>query len=356
MSPASPWVLAVPDGATEPIRDGAPTSLESTHLATWRWLATCGAVLRARTIPAGLAAGTEVGLPTLLGLRLDRPPSRGRIDAAAAGVDVAGHEAAWRLDADPPQPLPPEAVAAVAAALAPLRARVHPLARHRLLLVGPAEWGDAPAGPHQGGTAAPAGPWRQVADAASAALRRAGVDAAACPWGTAAGVDVDLPGTYGRPVRMISSGGAGPGLARSLGAELVSTDLAEAADVVAAAGDELIVVHDVAPDHAAHARDANAKAAALERFDTGVLAPMVAALRRRGNGSLVVAPDHGCDPATGVHDAEPVPATVWAPSATAPHDDAPVPTERGTAALRPVAGHRLLGEPLRGLRGRKAAA
>ncbi len=78
------------------------------------------------------------------------------------------------------------------------------------------------------------------------------------------------------------------------------------------------------PDDAAHARDRAGKVAALERVDA--LAGRLAAQA----DLLVVCPDHGCDPATGAHTADPVPALVWRPGGTG----APAGySERAVAAL-----------------------
>jgi 2,3-bisphosphoglycerate-independent phosphoglycerate mutase len=75
-----------------------------------------------------------------------------------------------------------------------------------------------------------------------------------------------------------------------------------------------VVVHVGAPDEAAHARDADAKVAAIERADRELLAPLADAVRAAG-GTLRVCPDHGCDPRTGRHDADPVPCLTWPASA-----------------------------------------
>ncbi len=342
-------MLVVPDGAAEPLRGDVPTSLERAPTPVWDGLAAEGRALAVRTIPRRLPPGTEVGLPTLLGVALGGSPARGRIEAAAAGIDLAADQAAWRLDAHPPQPLSPAAVTAVDDALRPLGAAAHPLAGHRMLLVGPADWGDAPPGPHQ--SDAPLadvadGVWARVAETAAAALDEAGIEVTAWPWGRAGTVDElpDLPARDGRIRQVVSGGGAAPGLARLLGCELVGTDPADAAKVVAAAEDgAIVVVHDPRPDDAGHARDRDAKIEALAAFDAEVLAGVADAARDRG-ATLIVCPDHGCDPTTGRHSAEPVPAALWRPGQTNPASVRTV-TERGVAGLGPVPGEQLLADP-----------
>lgn len=290
-------VLVVPDGAAEPVRAGLPTSLETARTPTLDRLAAGATLRRVRTIPPGLPAGTEVGLPALLGARLSVPPSRGLVEAAAAGIVVPAGQAAWRLDLRPGRTPGDAQVAALEAAVAPLGAFVHRLRAHRLLLVGPVSWGDGPPGPHQTARCladVAVGPFAAVVEATG------GV---AWPWGTIG----DAPPPLARTIFAARPSGAALGLARLLGCTVVNQSPAQV--IGAAAAGSVVLVHDPAPDDAAHARDRPAKIAAIERFDAA-LAPVVAALERRG-GRLLVCPDHGCDPATGRHDATPVPALTW---------------------------------------------
>jgi 2,3-bisphosphoglycerate-independent phosphoglycerate mutase len=85
---------------------------------------------------------------------------------------------------------------------------------------------------------------------------------------------------------------------------------ADAALAALAAGAPRVVVHVGGADEAAHVLDAAGKVAFLERADRELIAPLAAALR---HGTLRVCPDHGCDPATGAHDADPVPHLTWRP-------------------------------------------
>jgi len=315
-------VLLVPDGAAEPVRDG-PTSLEQPRTPALDRLAGEGRLARVRTIPPGTAPGTEVGVPALLGLA---PVARGRLEAAAHGVEVGGDEGAWRLDVLPGADLAEDDLDRLAAALGELGGRVTRLRGAALLLVGPAWWGDAPPGPHQ--TDRPLrelaiGPFGAVAKAARTALR----DRLAWPWG-------DLgapPAPAGTPLAVVTPRpGAVAGLARLLGAE-------PRADVPDPLPEGLVLVHVPDPDDAAHARDRGAKIAALERVDA-----LADALAARAD-LLVVCPDHGCDPATGAHSADPVPALVWrradatrrpgTPPSPAPAGSRPATGPTGAAAV-----------------------
>jgi len=345
----APTVLVVPDGASEPLRGDTATSLELAATPVWDRLAAQGRALAVATVPRRLPPGTEVGLPMLLGVSVSMAPARGRIEAAAAGVELAAGQAAWRVDAHPPRTLPAAAVAAVHQAVAPWGGAVYALTGHRMLLVGPAQWGDAPSGPHQADAELAdiaGGVWRELAQACSAALGRAGVDAAAWPWGRAGGADElpDLPARDGRPRQVVSGGGAAPGLARLLGCELMAAEPADAAKVVMAApAAAVVVVHDPRPDEAAHARDAGAKIDALATFDREVLAGVADAAADRG-ARLIVCPDHGCDPATGRHTADPVPAVVWR-AGQGGLASVRTATERGVAGMGPVPGGQLMTDP-----------
>lgn len=338
-------VLVVPDGAADPL--GAdPTCLEAARTPQLDRLAEHGVLRRLTTIPPGLLAGTEVGLPALLGVAAGTPPARGRLEAAAAGVALAAGESAWRLDLVPPSDATPDDVACLGRALAPLGARVHLLRGHRMLLVGPAAWGHAPPGPHQTDRElqeVATGPFAAVVEAAHAALQGRQV----WPWGAGSGPAVwpHLPTTTGRSVVMLTSGGAAAGVGTLLGARVVRTT--HPADHAAAVlhGDPraVVIVHVDTADEAAHARDRVAKIAALEALDAEVLAPLIG-LAARYDATLVVAPDHGCDPATGRHTPAAVPA-LHAASAAAPHAPRTAGrrlTERHVAALPACPAHTLL--------------
>lgn len=345
-------VVVVADGAADPLGAG-PTCLEEAATPALDRILATGALARARTIPDGLAPGTEVGLPSVLGVELSTTPARGLIEAAAAGVSLEPGEGAWRLDVVPRGAPDAHALARLAAVLAPLGARVHHLGGHRLLLIGPADWGAAPAGPHQTALALSRlarGPFADVVGAGVAALSRtpAAVGSAAWPWGADPQVPglPDLPALLGRDVALVADGGAAAGIGRLLGCDVVLGPPARAVDLVdAAAGDSVVVVHCAAPDEAAHARDRAAKIAAIEDIDRQVVGPLSAVLERRG-GSLIVTPDHGCDSATGRHIGDAVPAALWSSkkrSSTA----ARRLTERAVRRLPAVAAPALLPRQIR---------
>jgi len=309
----TPSVLVILDGASEPFDGGCPTSLERACIPALDALAGAGALSRVRTVPAGLPAGSEVAIPVLLGWVPTAPVDRGAIEAAARGIDVPAGAQAWRVDVLGEDGARADAAGAQKAALAlaggaPAHV-VHPLDGHRLLLVGPP--------PMPGAARAP------------------GLHA--WPEGAA------LPRVLDDATLVIAARGACAGASALLGARVVvpdgatgdpATDLEGKACAAVAAldgGTSRLVVHLGGADEAAHARDAGAKVAFLERADRELVAPLIIAVRRAG-GTLRVCPDHGCDPADGRHDAHAVPCVTWS-AADAARRGARRLTERSVAAL-----------------------
>jgi 2,3-bisphosphoglycerate-independent phosphoglycerate mutase len=279
-------VLVIPDGAAQPLRPGVPTALAAARTPVLDALAATGEVARVAVTRPGLPAGSESGVPALLGHPPTRPLGRGRIDAAGYAVPVPAGMVPWRADVlrDDGSRATAGMARMLAAALG--GAWTH---GHRLVLFAPA--GSAPAG---------------------GAGVRVWADGAA------------LPRALDETTVVVAARGAAAGCARLLGAALVvppgatgdvDTDLhAKARAAVAAMqrGAERVVVHVGGPDEAAHRRDAGAKIAALEAIDVALLAPLRDAVARAG-GTLAVCPDHGTDPLDGTHDAGAVPALRWGP-------------------------------------------
>jgi 2,3-bisphosphoglycerate-independent phosphoglycerate mutase len=292
-------VLVIPDGAAQPLRGCGATALASARTPVLDGLAASGEVARVAVTPAGASAGSETGVPALLGHAPTRALGRGRIDAAGYGVPVPSGLVPWRADvlrADGSRATAGMA-RTIAAALG--GAWTH---GHRLVLFAPE--GAAPAG--------------GAASARSTAAAEAPPGVRVWPDGAT------LPRALDETTVVIAARGAAAGCARLLGAALVvppgatgdvDTDLhakARAAVDAIERGAERVVVHVGAPDEAAHRRDAAAKVGALEALDAAVLAPLRDAVARAG-GTLAVCPDHGTDPLDGAHDAAAVPALRWGP-------------------------------------------
>jgi len=277
-------VLVIPDGAAQPLRAGVPTALHAARTPVLDALAATGEVARVAVTPAGLPAGSEAGVPALLGHAPARALGRGWIDAAGYGVAVPKDMVPWRADVLREDGSRASAGMArmIAAALGGAWT-----SGHRLVLFAPE--GSAPAG-------------------------GAGVRV----WADGARLSRALDDT----TVVVAARGAAAGCARLLGAALVvppgatgdvDTDLhgkARAAVDAIERGARRVVVHVGAPDEAAHRRDATAKAQALEALDAALLAPLSDAVARAG-GTLAICPDHGTDPLDGTHDAGAVPALRW---------------------------------------------
>jgi 2,3-bisphosphoglycerate-independent phosphoglycerate mutase len=281
-------VLVIPDGASQPARAGRPTALQLARTPILDQLAAAGAVRRVATTPIGLAPGSEVGIPTLLGFPPAAQVGRGRVEAAAHGVDVPAGLVPWRADVTHPDGRRASMRQARDVA-ARLGSAARCLGGHRLLLLGASRPAD-----------------RQVLGLRVRVWDDGPPPAGRLPEGTT----------------LICALGAAAGCGRLLGAQIVcppgatgdtDTDLGAKARAAAAAiesGEQRVIVHVGAPDEAAHRRHPGGVAQALERLDLELLVPLreVVVLAR---GRLVVCPDHGTDPDTGLHIAEPVPAVVW---------------------------------------------
>jgi 2,3-bisphosphoglycerate-independent phosphoglycerate mutase len=281
-------VLVIPDGAAQPPRPGVPTALEQAYTPALDAVAAEGSLMRVATTPTGLPAGSESGIPTLLGAAPDAPVGRGRVDAAGRGIAVPDDVIPWRADLVYRNGRR-ASIRQVRDVCAHLGSGAQPIGGHRVLLMSRSRpldrrilglhlrvWADGPA---------PAGP---------------------------------LP----RPTTLICAAGTAAGCGRLLGADVVTPDgttgdvdtdldakLRAAAQAVASEV-PLVVVHVGGPDEAAHRREQESVISALERIDSQLVGPLFAIVERRG-GRLAVCPDHGTDPVTGVHDPAPVPAVVW---------------------------------------------
>lgn len=327
-------VLVILDGASEPLR-AVRTSLERARTPVLDRLAAEGTVTLLPTVPPGLHAGSETAIPGLLGWVPDAPVDRGAIEAAAHGIEVGDGERAWRVDRRDREDATAtaDALAGVLAERLPRRRdasrhRVHHLAGHRMLVVGP----------------------DRVTTLGGELL---GIELRSGLLGTELFVwprGVIPPRVLGEETVVIGARGAAIGIARLLGARTIvppgatgrpGTDLdAKAAAAIAevAGGDACrVVVHVGAPDEAAHERDAEAKVASIEAADALLLAPLAEALRACG-GTLRVCPDHGCDPATGKHDHTPVPCVDWPRADWSEERTAARVTERAAAGVAVGAG------------------
>lgn len=277
-------LLVILDGAAEPVGVG-PTALEAAHTPALDALVAAGELGRLATTPAGLAAGSETGIPTLLGCPPAAPVGRGLIEAAAAHVAVPAGAGAWRIDAyrEDGTRASAEEARGLAATLGVdrCRVRVTHLRGHRLLAVGL----------HA--------PQLEALDGFRLHV-----------WGEGEPLAAQLD----ERTAVVCAVGAAAGCARLLGARVVvpqgvtgdvDSDLSAKARAAAALlreGVETVVVHVGGPDEAAHRRDPAAKRAAIEAADRELVAPLAPLAAH-----VAVAIDHETCPRTGRHGAAPTP-------------------------------------------------
>jgi 2,3-bisphosphoglycerate-independent phosphoglycerate mutase len=329
-------ILVIPDGLAE-TPGPLGTTLSSVTPMALNAIARRGAVRRVATTPPGLPPGSETGLPHLLGWTPTAPMSRGRIDAAAHGATEPAGAVVHRVDVRHDDGRPwPELAATARTLLRGLDEALHVqhLSGHRLLL-----WG------HRDPTL----PRRLDLDDLGAANGVAGThDPDDLPrfqlW-----PDGEVPGPIldEDTAVVCAPRSTMAGVARLMGAAVVhpsgatgrpGTDVAakaRAATSLLRDGLHTVVVHVGSPDEAAHARDPQAKRLELQRIDRDLLAPLAALVLDLG-ATLAVCPDHGTDPRTGTHLADPVPAVVWGPGVRASGPD--VVTEASVAHAPVVAG------------------
>jgi 2,3-bisphosphoglycerate-independent phosphoglycerate mutase len=288
-------ILVILDGAAEPVWPWAST-LEEAHVPALDALCARGAVARVVTTPAGLAPGSETGIPTLLGAPPAEPVARGAVEAAAAGVEAPPGTAAWRVDLHHPDGR--RALTAEALLLrAELRSAlphhdVTHLRGHRYLAVGARR----PVLEVLGGVAVHV--WEDGVVPERVLDHRTVIVAAP---GAAAGCG-RLMGA-----RVVMS----PGATGDVGSDLVAKTRAALA-ALREPDVRTVVVHVGGADEAAHHQDRLGKRAMIEAADADVVGPLARAAREAG-AVIAVTSDHATCVETGRHDAEPVPLVVAGP-------------------------------------------
>lgn len=346
---ATPRVLVIPDGLAEHWAgpDAPPTTLDAIRPLALDALARRGAVRRVAVTPQGLHPGSETGLTVLFGWTPTGPGgavSRGRIEAAAHGIEVADRDAVHRVDVRHADGRPwPELAGAAFDAVAAANPghAVHRLTGHRLLAIGDREPSlpDGASLTDGTGTAEDGG-----AD---------GPDATHDPrdapriklW---ADGEVPPPLLDDDTVVVCAPRSTAAGIARLMGARTVhpsgatgrpGTDIAakaRAAISLMRAGTPTVIVHVGSPDEAAHDHDPQAKQLEAQRIDRDLLAPLAGVAMDLGS-LLAVCPDHGTDPRSGRHTADPVPAVLWGPGV--------LPSGPDACRERLVADERVVGSP-----------
>lgn len=96
----TPRIICILDGMADlPRDDGQPTPLAAAHTPTLDHLAATGTAGLCQVIPYGAEAGSDAGIPALLGYDpLRHPAARGPLEALAAGLPLAPRDTAWRCN------------------------------------------------------------------------------------------------------------------------------------------------------------------------------------------------------------------------------------------------------------------
>lgn len=377
------YVVCVPDGCADwPVPAlGGRTPLEAAHMPTVDRLAARARLGRARVIPEGLPAGSDVGNMSIFGYDPALYHSgRASIEAAAMGVPLAPGEVAFRcnlvtvagdgtmLDFAGGYPSSAAAAEVIGVLQGELGGEVafHAGVQYRHIMVAPAGWAEADCTPPHdiSGQQAvlPTGPaaprLRALMDASRDLLARFDVEATQV-WFWGQGTSPQMPSfadCYGKSAGLVSAVDLVRGLGVLTGMEVVSVPGATAwydtnyegkRDAVLAgleAGADLFVLHVEASDEAGHAGDVDEKVRSLENWDRRILAGLSAGLDALGPWRMLLLPDHATPLELRTHTAEPVPYMLFDSQVDGPGGSY---TEPATATAPVVAGHSLMGELLR---------
>lgn len=324
-------VLVILDGLADEAAPGGRTPLHAAATPHMDRLAAAGTIGRFLPIPPGMRAGSEVGVPSCLGLDPDPAAGRATLEALGRGLELPAGTTAVRCTAvhlTGAFGAPGTVVRAVAdpratfdaiAALGPAPAdgvqlAADPDGRHLCLLDGPA--GPETAPPHDlvglpialGGTPLRADFWADLA-------RRLPGDLALWPWGGPVRRAVSAPTGASPFGAVVTAVDVVRGIARRHGLETPhvagatgrpDTDLAAKARaaLAALAHHRRVAVHVEAADMAAHALDPAAKSAFIARVDRELVGALAAG---PDDLRVLVTGDHGTSSRTGRHLDGPVP-------------------------------------------------
>jgi 2,3-bisphosphoglycerate-independent phosphoglycerate mutase len=377
------YVVLVPDGcADEPIPElDGRTPLEAAHMPRLAALASKGELGLASVIPDGLPPGSDVGNLAILGYDPAMyHTGRAPIEAAAMGVELLPDEVAYRcnlvtvdddgtmvdfaaghLQSAQSRPI----ITALDRALGDGRdgVRFHAGVEYRHLCVLPAELADAECVPPHDLTGQrailPTGPAAAqliaLMDASKPVVREAAAAVGSIAtqiWLWGQGVCPDLPefcARFGVQGRLSSAVDLVRGLGVLTGIEVVDVPSATAgfdndyraqceAALTSLADRDFFLLHVEATDEAGHQGAVDEKVAALERWDSEIIGPLVDGLHDEAF-RLLLLPDHATPCAARTHTAAPVPYLLLDSERPGPGG---VYTERGVAHAEPVVAHRLM--------------
>ena len=380
------YVICVPDGcADEPIDAlGGRTPLEAAAMPTLDRLAARGEVGRAAVIPPRMAPGSDVGNMSILGYDPAlHHTGRAPIEAAALGLKLRPDQVAYRCNlvtigsdgtmvdfagGHPSSDAAAVVIEALDAAFgrgAGGEVEFHPGVQYRHIVVAPGRWADADCTPPHDLTGRPAmlprGPAAPdliaLMDASREVVGASGLDANQI-WLWGQGHQPQLPSfteATGRSGALVTAVDLIRGLGVLTGMDIVEVPGAtgwfdtdyegkrDAALRTLADGADVFLLHVEATDEAGHAGDLDEKVAALEAWDSRILAGLVDGLDDLGPWRMLLLPDHPTPVALRTHTSDPVPYLLVDSEVDGPGG---IYSEPGTAGSAPVPGHEMLGRLL----------
>ncbi|WP_428559865.1 MAG: cofactor-independent phosphoglycerate mutase [Solidesulfovibrio sp. DCME] len=389
-TPPTKLVFLIADGMGDwPVEAlGGQTPMEAAATPVMDRLAREGLVGLCRTVPEGLAPGSDVANMSLLGFDPgSHHTGRGPIEAAAMGLALAPDDVVFRLNTVTVSGLADDGlmrdysaghiatdvstrlVERLGRECLPEGYALFPGVQYRHLLVargaaGREEAHIAVRPPHDitdQGIAADLAEFRRVPAlwdfVRKAAAVLSGPDNpskanAVWPWGQGRALTLpDFAATFGLRGAVVSAVDLVKGLGRAAGMAVLdvpgATGLLETnyEGKVAAALEflkdgDFVFVHVEAPDECGHGGDAAGKTEAVARFDARIVAPLVAALG--DTAALVIACDHLTPLAIRTHAADPVPFLFWARGVTPSGVAAFTEREAAATGLAVAPGHALL--------------
>lgn len=383
-------VFLIADGMGDlPVAElGGKTPMEAAATPVMDALARDGMVGLCRTVPEGMAPGSDVANMALLGFDpAAYHTGRGPIEAAAMGLELAPDDVVFRLNTVTVSELSDvglmrdysaghiatdvstKLVQAIGRTCCPPDYVVHPGVQYRHLLVAKGAAGREEARvavrpPHDitdQGIApdlaqlqrAPAlWDFVQRAGAVLAGPENASKANAVWPWGQGRALSLpDFTATFGLRGAVVSAVDLVKGLGRAAGMAVLDVpgatgllDTNYAGKVQAAleflrSGD-FVFVHVEAPDECGHGGDAAAKTEAVARFDARIVAPMREALGDAA--AFLIACDHPTPIVKRTHTSDPVPFLFWKQGVTPSGAAAFSEREAAATGLVVAQGHTLL--------------
>ncbi|WP_148208438.1 cofactor-independent phosphoglycerate mutase [Solidesulfovibrio magneticus] len=367
---------------------GGRTPMEAAATPVMDRLAREGMVGLCRTVPQGMAPGSDVANMSLLGFDpAQNHTGRGPIEAAAMGLPVAPDDVVFRLNTVTVSQFAEAGlmrdysaghiatqastalVEKLAATCLPEGYELHAGVQYRHILVAKGAAGREEAGvyvrPPHDITDQPIAPdlaeFRRAPAlfdfAAKAAAVLAGPDNATkanavWPWGQGRALTLpDFAATFGLRGAVVSAVDLVKGLGRAAGMAVIdvpgATGLLDtnyegkvAAALAFLKDGDFVFVHVEAPDECGHGGDAAGKTEAVARFDARIVAPMVEALG--DDAAFVIACDHLTPIAIRTHAADPVPFLFWQPGVIPSGAAGFSEAEAAGTGLAVEAGHELL--------------